>query len=369
MRVFLVILLALVAVGAAGVWALGEFGHVFSGSQTEAREPLVIEPEIVAANDQVAPAAPTPNSAPTLQSQQAPAAAAPAPASEPAPAVPEAKEEAAPAPVEAAPAEPARARAASAPRRSAPLTADRLDEAGPTLRSAAPQDEPAQAAPPPPPPAPPPSEPSITAQSAPASQPAAPASTQAAAASAAPAAAPAGLEAQFKSRKITYNRPPAKLALNKAIDVSLVINATEDENAGQEALQGFPGEVVERDVELSDTVSAQLTGIGFDISTQTVERQKLSSRTVNRWQWRVTPTELGTRTLTLDIFGYASGSLDAEPLAAYRDEIVVEVQQFDQIVSWAKSVQPVFGVLAALAGVFSALFAFLRFREEKKRKA
>lgn len=178
---------------------------------------------------------------------------------------------------------------------------------------------------------------------------------------------PVGLEAQFKSRKVTYNRPPQKLALDKAVDVSLVINATENENAGQEALQGFPGTIVERDVELSDTVSAQLTGVGFDITSQTVERQRLSGKVINRWAWRITPTEIGEHTLILEIFGYASGSLDAEPLDAYRDVIVVEVQQFDQIVSWAKGVQPIFAVLAALAGVGSAIFAFLRFREEKKQ--
>jgi hypothetical protein len=358
MRVFLVILLAVVALGAAGVWALGEYGHVFSGSQSAAREPLVIEPEIVAANDQAAPpAAATPNSAPTLQSQ--PAAPAPAPAAPPPVAATPAPSAAPPAATDAAPAEPAPAEAppAEAQRRANPLRTEKLDSTGPALRSIVPQEAPAQAAPPPPPPA---AEPTVTAQSEPVYEPA-----QAAAAPA--AAASTGLQSQFKSRKVTYNRPPAKLALNKAIDVSLVINATDDADAGKEALQGFPGEVVERDVDLSDTVSAQLTGIGFDISTQTVERQKLSGRTINRWQWRVTPTETGTRTLILDIFGYESGSLDAEPLAAYRDEIVVEVQQLDQIITWAKGVQPVFAVLAALAGAASALFAFLRFREEKKK--
>ncbi len=60
----------------------------------------------------------------------------------------------------------------------------------------------------------------------------------------------------------------AKLSLNKAIDVSLVINATANEDAGKEALQGFQGEIVERDVDLSDIVSAQLTGVGFDIDTR-----------------------------------------------------------------------------------------------------
>jgi hypothetical protein len=181
------------------------------------------------------------------------------------------------------------------------------------------------------------------------------------------AAAPTGLEAQFKSRRITYNRPPEKLALDKAVDVSLVVNATEDTSAGKEALQGFKGEVVERDVDLSDTVSAQLTGVGFDITSQTVERQRLSGKVINRWQWRVTPTEVGQHELTLAVFGYASGSLDAEPLGAYTDRIVVEVEQLDQIVGWAKGVQPIFAVLAAMAAVGSACFAFLRFREEKKQ--
>jgi hypothetical protein len=36
-------------------------------------------------------------------------------------------------------------------------------------------------------------------------------------------------------------------------------------------------------------------------------------------------------------------------------------------VTWARGVQPLFAVLAALAGIGSATFAFLRFREEKKQ--
>lgn len=323
MRVLIVVVLAIVALGAAGVWALGEYGHLFSGGQTEARAPLVREPELIAAND-AAPAAATANSEPALSST--PAHAAPAEPQQPAP-----DEQMAP----------------------APLAVDRYDGA-PDLRSAAPPPPPAEAPPPPPPE----EDPVVAPAQAMAAPPAA----------ASAAGVTPSLADQFKSRKVTYNRPPEKLILSKPIDVSLVINATEDADAGRDALQGFPGTVVERDVDLSDTVSAQLTGVGFDIASQTVERQKLSGKTINRWQWRVTPTEIGTRTLILEIFGYATGSLDAEPLDAYRDEIVVEVQQLDQIIDWAKSVQPVFAVLAALAGAASALFAFLRFREEKKNR-
>jgi len=324
-RIVIAVVLGLVAIGAAVVWGIGQFGGP-PPVQSAEREPLVREPEITV----------TPAAAP---STPAPAAARTAPAAEPA--TPAAD----PAPVE--PPTPEVARPASdmfASTLESETEPSAKDVAPPEARAVAPASEPAPQARIVP-------EPRVATQSAGITQ----------------AAAPAGIEAQFKSRRVTYNRPPEKLALSKPVDVSLVINATDDANAGKEALEGFKGEIVERDVDLSDTVSAQLTGVGFDIATQTVERQRLSGRTVNRWQWRVTPTEVGEHTLMLEIFGYASGSLDAEPLDAYRDVIVVEVEQLDQIVSWARGVQPVFAVLAALAGMGSAIFAFLRFREEKKQ--
>jgi hypothetical protein len=353
MRMVIIVALALVAIAAGGVWAVGQFGGGLTGGVGEARAPLVREPEIVVA---AAPApAPSTNTKPALRSAPVtPKAAEPAkPVETPAPAAKPTTPAADPAAPAADPATPQ-----AEPKTNLRTGLDDKSE----LKIPLPKMEKQQAQPSPEQPAAPApqqpqtAEPKVQVQSADA-----PAQASAA------ATVPAGLEAQFKSRKVTYNRPPEKLALNKPVDVSLVINATEDKDAGKEALQGFPGTIVERDVDLSDTVSAQLTGVGFDITSQTVERQRLSGKTVNRWAWRVTPTETGTHTLILEIFGYASGSLDAEPLDAYRDEITVEVQQFDQIVSWAKGVQPVFAVLAALAAVGSAAFAFLRFREEKKQ--
>jgi hypothetical protein len=322
MRIAVAILLALVAIAAGTVWGIGQFGST-STFESVPREPVVREAQEVAV---VTPAA-TPQARSLPTPDQTPAA--PAEPGQPA-------------------AEPTEPQQANPP----PVT----------FRSTLQEQQP------------PVSNPDSTTPSsdpAPATEPAQPAeaearvSTQQAGVS--QAAAPSGLESQFQARRVTYNRPPEKLALNKAVDVSLVVNATDDEAAGREALEGFKGEIVERDVELSDTVSAQLTGVGFDITTQTVERQRLSGRTVNRWQWRVTPTEPGQHTLILEIFGYATGSLDAEPLDAYRDVITVEVEQIDQLVTWAKGVQPLFAVLAALAGIGSAIFAFLRFREEKKQ--
>ena len=318
MRIAIAIVLALIAVGAGAVWGIGQFGAT-STVQSVARDPVVREPQIVAA---AAPSTPAP---PKSATRSAPPAAGEPPPPAAKPVAPEAD----PPPVN--------------------FRSTLSEQGAPAVT------DPASAAPTESAPSPPPALAEADQRFAPQQ------------ASTPQAATPSGLESQFKARRVTYNRPPEKLALSKPVDVSLVINATGDEAAGREALEGFKGEIVERDVELSDTVSAQLTGVGFDITSQTVERQRLSGRTVNRWQWRVTPTEPGQHTLILEIFGYATGSLDAEPLDAYRDVITVEVEQIDQLVTWARGVQPLFAVLAALAGIGSAIFAYLRLREEKKQ--
>lgn len=180
------------------------------------------------------------------------------------------------------------------------------------------------------------------------------------------AATPSELD-NFKSRPIAYNRPPEILELGKAVDVSLIIDATSEANPAA-GLEGFEGEVVERDVVLSDEVAAQLTGAAFDIELMSVSRQILSSRAQNRWQWRVTPIQEGEHMLILEIFGYAQGSNAAEPLDAYRDRISVEVKQLDKIVTLAKNYEPVIGAIGGIAGMFSALFAFIRFTSNRKKK-
>ena len=384
-RIVVAALLALVAIGAGSVWAIGQFGGSANPVVSEPREPIVREPEIAAA---IEPAAVQPNTAKPAHAKPTPAI----PTTTTSKAEPKVDPKIDPAPAAVTDpfvAPPAVETPVTPSKPVSPLDKlkARVEKEIDKVKPATPSTTPSTSLAPPTPPSgeplatpatpavtPAPAEPSVSTQAvqAPAkpSARATPAQDTVLPASVpgvTQTAAPVGLEAQFKSRRVTYNRPPQKLALNKPVDVSLVVNATADADAGKAALEGFKGEIVEREVDLSDTVSAQLTGAGFDITSQTVERQRLSGRTVNRWQWRVTPTETGEHTLMLEIFGYATGSLDAEPLDAYRDVIAVEVEQLDALVSWAKGVQPLFAVLAALAGIGSAIFAFLRFREEKKQ--
>ncbi|MDP3737914.1 MAG: hypothetical protein Q8R02_11025 [Hyphomonadaceae bacterium] len=352
MRTVIVVVLAIVAVGFAGVWALGQFGGALTSEATVVAVPMVKEPEPIV----------TAAAAPVVEPPVSRAARTVAP-----PVV-----EPAPEPVAPATAAPAATPAPETPAATAPAASPTPNPLRPNTLDASP------ASPVVPPPAA--ADPTVAPQSAPATAPAAPpepaAKTSAresiATPQSSPAAGPASaaatsLESQFKSRRLTYNRPPEKLALNKPIDISLIIDSTGQNNAA-ERLKDLPGTIVERDVDLSDFVAAELNGADFDIQLQTTApRQKLSPRIANEWRWRVTPTATGTHTLTLTVYGYETGSLDGEPLDSYRDDIVVEVQQLDQVINWAKGVQPVFAVMAALAGAASALFGFLRFREEKKR--
>lgn len=316
MRIVISIVLGVIAIVAIGVLALGQFG---GGAAAISAEPVPFVREGVEI-----------------------AAASPPAASAPGPVTPSARS--APAPV-VEPAAPAAEPETPASPRISPFS--KLDEGEAPV-----QDAPAAPATPEAPAVEPEAELRVAPQNVPA---------------AVGAATAASLETQFKSRRLTYNRPPEKLALDKAIDISLIIDTSRQTDAA-DRLQGLPGTVVEREVDLSDTVSAELMGAAFDIQLQTTStRQKLSPKLANEWRWRVTPKQKGTHVLTLNVYGYAVGSVDAEPLDSYRDNITVEVEPVDEIVTWARGVQPLFAVLAALAGIGSAIFAFLRFREEKKQ--
>jgi hypothetical protein len=317
MRIIVSVLLGLIAVAAGAVWALGEFGGS-GGVAIATAEPFVREAGVVSADGTVTPA---PVDAPSARKL---------------PAAPETPGE-----------EPAEPPANPSPSAISPFST--LNDGG------TPPNQPAPTQPPtadvPPPSAPAEAELRVAPQSAPA----------------AATATAASLESQYKSRRLTYNRPPAKLALDRAIDISLLIDTSRQTDA-VDRLKGLPGTVEERDVDLSDTVSAELLGAAFDIQLQTTStRQKLSPKLANEWRWRVTPKQKGTHTLTLNVYGYAVASLDAEPLDSYRDEITIEVEPVDELVGWARGVQPLFAVLAALAGIGSAIFAYLRFKEEKKQ--
>jgi hypothetical protein len=155
--------------------------------------------------------------------------------------------------------------------------------------------------------------------------------------------------AEVAERPAAYNRP-TEMQLGKPVDISLVIDAT---GAGNPAagLEGFPGEIVEAPIPTTDRVVATLSGVNFDISAQTLDRQTLSPFEANRWQWRVTPTSEGPQTLILEVFAIPAATGEALPVRTYRDQITVSVEDTEKVFTLARTWQPVVALLAALVSL------------------
>lgn len=178
-------------------------------------------------------------------------------------------------------------------------------------------------------------------------------------------AVPAVDMSSLERRAAAYNRP-TEMRLNRPVDVSFVIDATAAPNPTA-PLEGFPGSVIETEIETTDRVVATLTGVNFTVESQTLERQVLSPFQANRWQWQVTPTADGEQVLILEVFAFPAGSEDALPIRTYRDRISVAVEDQEKIVNFARSWQP---VVALIAAVLSGLVAgFGLWGLYKRRKA
>jgi len=174
----------------------------------------------------------------------------------------------------------------------------------------------------------------------------------------------------LETRAAAYNRP-TQMRLNRPVDVSFVIDATANPNPTA-PLEGFPGEVIETDIDTTDRVVATLTGVNFSVESQTLERQVLSPFQPNRWQWQVTPTADGEQVLILEVFAFPAGSEDALPIRTYRDRITVAVEDQEKIVNFARSWQPVIALIAAiLSGLVAGLglWSFYKRRRAEKLAA
>ncbi|MGD2134209.1 MAG: hypothetical protein PVI23_15570 [Maricaulaceae bacterium] len=162
---------------------------------------------------------------------------------------------------------------------------------------------------------------------------------------------------------IHYNRP-SQMGLERPTTVSLVVDAT-GEGEGAALLEGFVGEIISGQAELTPNVSATLTGPGFDVEAQSPLQQRLSDQTENIWTWQVTPTQEGEQVLTLQIYSHPGDAGAAQPVAAYTDRITVHVSRFGLILALANRADPLIGVAAGSVSLLLALFGILRRRRHR----
>lgn len=150
---------------------------------------------------------------------------------------------------------------------------------------------------------------------------------------------------------------PKSAQFGRAFTVTVAIDATGDSTA-TDALPGT-GNIVEGEADVSSSVQAQLSGQAFDIEIITPATQRLSPLTENVWRWKVTPTEVGSQELVIELFALIG--TEALPLRTFRDSVEVEVSRIGQAIAIAKSVSPITVVAGGIGSLLAGLFGLISF--------
>lgn len=151
---------------------------------------------------------------------------------------------------------------------------------------------------------------------------------------------------------------PAEAQFGRSFEVSLAIDATGRDSAAG-ALPG-EGRVVEGTAQVSEVVTASLTGPAFEIESLSPARQAISPFEANMWRWSVRPLETGAHDLVIEIFAVAPDET-VLPVRTFRDTVTVKVSYVRQLVSFAQDTNPLFMVLGGIGSALGGLFGAARF--------
>lgn len=150
---------------------------------------------------------------------------------------------------------------------------------------------------------------------------------------------------------------PSEAQFGREFTVTLAVDATGDDSA-IDALSGN-GNVVEGEAQISNSLTALVSGETFEVRAITPETQLISPMTENVWRWKVTPTATGKQELVIELFANLEGQ--ALPLQTFRDEIEVNVSRIGQAIAIAKSVSPITVVAGGIGSLLAGLFGFVGF--------
>ncbi len=150
---------------------------------------------------------------------------------------------------------------------------------------------------------------------------------------------------------------PGSARFGLPFDVTVAIDGTGDSSAA-DALPGT-GNIVEDTAQVSSNVMATLSGQSFHIEAVTPTTQAVSPLTENVWRWRVTPQEIGSQQLTIELFAISEGGA-AMPVRTFRDEVEVQVSRVGQVVAMVDSFSPIAVVVGGIGSFIGGLFGVLR---------
>ena len=94
-----------------------------------------------------------------------------------------------------------------------------------------------------------------------------------------------------------FNKP-SRANVGEAFDFRLIVQTAEDQAAN---FDGTQGPIVTRMGKLAQSVDATLSGDGFEISPAGPQARTMTRSEPVEWDWKVTPTSPGTKTLNIEV--------------------------------------------------------------------
>lgn len=176
---------------------------------------------------------------------------------------------------------------------------------------------------------------------------------------------------------ITYKVPKTMLRGETHPVAAILTDAPEGESekvaaANRRMLELIPGTARSETTMVHTTMSARLTGNGFEIEALSPEKQTIVPGTSGRWDWSVEPLQQGGTIRLLRLTAQAHISVDGEESAplqieTFERQIAVEVRWIDQIGDLVGDAQVLQGAGAVLI-VFVGWAAWLYRRARGRRR-
>jgi hypothetical protein len=190
-----------------------------------------------------------------------------------------------------------------------------------------------------------------------------------------PSPPPAGDALQQEADRVVAALEDGSLAfhpprsMREGVSEEIVIQVSRPSVPGDPG-EAVPGEgpVVVVPVEVSTSMTAELSGSDFTVEPAGAQRRILSSSRPAEWRWTVTPKSFGTSTLRLRLAVVLSEEPTTPliPQVTYDEAITVQVHPLHTVVRLAKGVQ---GALTALGLSAAVVVAGLLHLLRRRRRA
>jgi hypothetical protein len=168
---------------------------------------------------------------------------------------------------------------------------------------------------------------------------------------------------RLRDRPVEYNHPQ-QMIKGQATEITLVLRTdfTEEGLPEQtsEAFERLQGEVIQQRAKIANIMSARLRGRDFEVDPAGMQERTITWRRPVEWSWYVTP-ETGGEDKRLELQLYAhivnpQGETQPPVLIKTLDATIdVDVRTLDWLIEQARTFEPIYAVVAAIIGFFTAL--------------